>query len=381
MNMDKHLYVTSLHMLHGGVEMMIAQMASAFAENGYTVEILCNYNLGEPVYPLHPSVKLTYLTDDQPNRREFSQAMRQKNPFKIIKEGVRAVGILRRKKRTMKAALKAIRAGTIISTRHEHSLLLSKYGAPSVKKIAQLHSDHHFDQKLLNGFRSGYAHIDYFILLTPQTEQEIRQILEGYNQHTRCVTIPNFIDPPNVSIPVEKKKQVIAAGRLHPDKDFPALLRIWSLVCSTHDDWMLKIAGEGDLKAQLEEQANQLGIAERVCFTGALSHDELLQEMANSACYALTSVSESFGLVLVEAMACAAPPVSFDIRVGPGYILENGKSGFLIPDRNETLFAEAIVRLMDSPALCRDMGQAGRERARRFYKDEIIKDWIRLLET
>ncbi len=375
----RKVYLTSLHLKHGGVEMVIATLANALVRQGFSVEVLCTYQLGQPAYPMDERVRITYLTDDSPNRQEFAEALREKNPVRLFQEGVRAVVTLWRKMSTMKQAILGISDGIVISTRHEHSVLLSRYGAPEVVKIAQLHSDHNFDKKLIHDFQTKYKNIDYFVLLTEQTTREVKGFMQGHNDRTKCITIPNFIEPPEIPLPVRKEKQVIAAGRLHPDKDFPTLLRIWKRVCGEYPDWTLKIAGEGNLEQELKQYARELGIAEHVCFTGVLEHNALLREMAKSACFALTSVSESFGLVLVEAMSCGTPPVSFDIRVGPATIIEDGVSGFLIPNRDEALFAEKLKRLMADTALQEQMGSNATVRAERFYRDHVLRQWLDLL--
>lgn len=373
------IYLTSLHLKHGGVEMVISTLANALVEQGFEVEILCTYRLGEPVYPLNDNVVVTYLTKDAPNRRQFSDALHQKNPIRILQEGVRAVKILYRKHSTMKRAIQAISDGTVIATRNEHAILLSKYGASQVKKIVQLHADHQFDKKLIHDFQTKYQNIDYFVLLTDQTTREIREFMQGHNSRIQCLTIPNFIEPPDIPPVSHREKQVIAAGRLHADKDFPSLLRIWAKVVPTHPDWMLKIAGEGELEQMLKQYAAQLKIENNVCFTGALEHRVLLTEMAKSACFALTSVSESFGLVLVESMSCGTPPVAFDIRVGPATIIEDNVSGFLVPNRDEDLFAQKLIQLIDDAELRAAMSGRATERAAVFYKDHVLQQWLKLL--
>ena len=146
--------------MHGGVEMAVTLLANAFTEYGYDVEILCTYNLGQPVYKLDDRVKVTYLTDVRPNREEFRAAIKSKNPFKILKEGLYSVKVLRLKKSTLIKKFKEIQDGIIVSTRNEHSVLLSKYGNDGVKKIAQLHHDHLFDRKLLSDFKTAYSLIN-----------------------------------------------------------------------------------------------------------------------------------------------------------------------------------------------------------------------------
>ena len=71
----KKVYITSLHMMHGGVEMAITLLANALVEQGYAVEVLCIYNLGNPVYHLDERVKITYLTNVHPNKEEFKDAV------------------------------------------------------------------------------------------------------------------------------------------------------------------------------------------------------------------------------------------------------------------------------------------------------------------
>ena len=105
----------------------------------------------------------------------------------------------------------------------------------------------------------------------------------------------------------------------------------------------------------------------------------LLTEMAKSACFALTSVSESFGLVLVESMSCGTPPVAFDIRVGPATIIEDNVSGFLVPNRDEDLFAQKLIQLIDDAELRAAMSGRATERAAVFYKDHVLQQWLKLL--
>ena len=160
----KTVYITSLHLQHGGVEMAIASLANALIKRGYSVEILCTYNLGEPAYPIDSRVNITYLTDVHPNRDEFLEALRTHNFVRILSQGIYSLRVLYLKYSTMVKTIKKISDGVVISTRNEHSVILSKYGQESVKKIAQLHHDHMFDRKLLKDFQNHYGNIDYFVL-------------------------------------------------------------------------------------------------------------------------------------------------------------------------------------------------------------------------
>lgn len=361
--------------------MAITTLANALFEIGIDVEILCTYNFGFPAYTLNPQIHINYLTRMLPNREAFISAKRSHNVFKIFKEGIYALKVLYVKKKTMKNAIKNISTGTVISSRNEHSVLLSKYGQENVKKIAQLHSDHRFEKKLIHCFRTKYQNIDFFVLLTPKTQQEVESFLDGFNDHTKCVTIPNFVEEVHIQDLIKKERQVIAAGRLHPDKDFASLLRIFTIVNKKKPEFVLKIAGEGPLLEELRVQAVQLGISDSVQFLGALPHEKLLLEMAKSYCYALTSVEESFGLVLVESMMCGTVPVAFDVRVGPEAIVDDGENGFLIPDRDESVFAEKVIKLIDDNALRVQLEVGAKKKAECFYKDRVLPKWIEVFNA
>ncbi|MBR6530582.1 MAG: glycosyltransferase [Clostridia bacterium] len=372
------IYITGLHLSHGGVERVIVSLANAFAHRGFAVEILCTYNLGEPAYPLDGRVSVRYLTEDRPNRAEIRVALQEKALFSLAKELIYAAGVLRRKKRTMKKALSEIGEGVVISTRHEHSLLLSRYGQKGVFKIAQLHADHAFDKKLISEMRSGYTNIDALPLFFENSVEEVGAFFEGVEKHPRLLVIPNFID--EVTPPVtEKKKQVIAAGRLHADKDFFSLLRIWKKVLASHPDHTLVIAGEGEEEAALRAYAEELGIAKSVELCGALPYETLLSEMAASRAYALTSISESFSLVLVEAAASGCVPVAYDVRVGPRGILTEGEDGFLIPHGDEDAFAEKLSFLLSHDDVRLRMQEKAKINAKRYFKDSVMELWVDLI--
>lgn len=377
----KTLVITALHLSHGGAERMIVSMANGFAARGFEVEILCTYRLGEPAYALSSEVKVTYLTSDRPNRAEIREAIQKKNPVRLFFEVLRAMGILLRKKRTMISALKALKADVCISTRHEHSLLLSKYAPKSVYKLAQLHSDHGFDPRLIREMRTGYTNIDLLPLFFDNVCAEVEGFFEGVEKRPRLVTVPDFIEEPCVSFSEKKEeKRLLAAGRLHPDKDFFSLLRIFRLVLEKEPEARLAIAGEGEQEAALKDYANELGIASSVDFLGALPYETLLCEMANSTAFALTSKSESFALVLVEAMSVGTVPVAYDVRVGPRGILTDAKDGFLVPHGDERAFCEKVLLLFSDGALRTRMEREARESAPRFYKDTVMDRFAAVIE-
>ena len=372
------VYITSLHLLHGGVEMAITLLANALVKRGFDVEILCIYNLGQPAYSVDEKVKVTYLSDLHPNREEFYRAVKTRNIPLIIREGVYSVKVLYWKKKVMADAIKRIEKGVIISTRNEHSILLSKYGRRGVEKVAQLHHDHKFEKRLIKDFSKKYTNIDYFVLLTDRLEDEVKVMMKD-NTHTKCVVIPNFLADMNEIGNSQRKRQVLAVGRLHEVKGFERLIKIWKRF-DAKDGTMLKIIGDGQEKESLQHLINKYCLQEKVIMTGELSHEKVMEEMCQSLCYVMTSYSEAFPFVLIEAMAGGLPVVAYDVRVGPAAIVQNGESGFLIPDGNEELFIDKLRILCQDDKLREQMSKNAVQRSREFSEDSVMKKWLEILK-
>ena len=374
----KRIYITSLHLGHGGVEMAISLMANALVKRGYSVTILCTYNLGEPVYELDPKVKIKYLTKVRPNKEEVKEAFHQKKFITLLKEGLYSVYVLYLKKKTMIQAIKKIKEGCIISTRNEHSVLLSKYGNEKVKKIAQLHHDHRFDPKLIKDFKEHYNNIDYFVLLTDLLCEEVKRMM-FQNTHTKCLVIPNFMDLTVCGDKSASKPQVIAVGRLHEVKRFHLLVDMWKdkeLQEKAH----LMIVGDGDEKENLEKQIKENNLEKCITLAGALEHEEVMKKMQESQIYAMTSETEAFPFVLIEAMANGLPIVSYDVRVGPAAIIENEKTGYLIKENNRQDFVEKLKKLLSEEDTRKQMSEEAVRQCMQYKEDAVMKKWMNIIE-
>ena len=338
---------------------------------------MCIYNLGQPAYSIDEKVKITYLSAMHPNREEFYRAIKTRNIPLIIREGIYSVKVLYLKKKVMADAIKQIEKGVIISTRNEHSVLLSKYGRKGVEKIAQLHHDHKFEKRLINDFRKKYTNIDYFVLLTDRLKDEVKVMMKD-NTHTKCVVIPNFLADMNEIGDLQRKRQVLAVGRLHEVKGFERLIKIWKRF-DAKDGTVLKIIGDGQEKESLQHLIDKYGLQEKVIMTGELSHEKVMEEMHQSLCYAMTSYSEAFPFVLIEAMAAGLPVVAYDVRVGPAAIVQNSENGFLIPDGNEELFIDKLRSLCQNDKLREKMSESAVQRSREFSEDSVMKKWLDIL--
>ena len=102
--------------------------------------------------------------------------------------------------------------------------------------------------------------------------------------------------------------------------------------------------------------------------------------MSRSVCYTLTSVTEGFPMVLLEALYTGTPAVAFDVRVGLDSLIENGETGYVVDRRDEDEFAERICELIDDPDKRKAMGDAARTHAKDFSEEAIMKKWCGIIE-
>lgn len=157
---------------------------------------------------------------------------------------------------------------------------------------------------------------------------------------------------------------VVACGRLTPQKGFEHLLRAFARVRRSSPNARLWLVGEGELQMSLQALAHDLGITEAVWFAGF--RDNPFAFMRAGDVFALSSVFEGFGNVIVEAMAAGTAVVATDCPYGPSEIIRDGESGLLVPPADEEALAAAILQVLRDPDLRRSLGRGGLSRARDF---------------
>lgn len=146
-----------------------------------------------------------------------------------------------------------------------------------------------------------------------------------------------------------------------------AILAMEELV-TEQPEAMLFIVGRGPLQEELQSLVDDLGLTDNVRIPGFVMGDELFEYFAASDAFILPSITEGFGIVLVEAMAASLPVVATDIP-GVNEIVVDGQTGRLVPPNDPKTLAEAMVAVVE-PDARREYGEAGGERARRLFDAE-----------
>jgi 1,2-diacylglycerol 3-alpha-glucosyltransferase len=159
-------------------------------------------------------------------------------------------------------------------------------------------------------------------------------------------------------------KVLVSTGRLAQEKNWPTLLEAFAKAHRKHPELRLILIGDGAQKEFLQELANELGVAKRVTFTGQLPFSEVTTYLKAADLFGFASLTETQGLVTMEAMAAGLPVVAVDAS-GTRDIVDNGEQGFLVPNEADAL-AHAIDRLLESPETTKKFSQKALEKAKSF---------------
>ncbi len=212
--------------------------------------------------------------------------------------------------------------------------------------------------------------LDRFIVLT----HEDATYWKGLSNLT---VIPNPITIEQGAVSNCTSQQVIAVGRYTYQKGFDLLIPAWKIIHEKHPDWTLNIYGGGN-KEDLHPMVESMGISDSLKLNGPNSH--IRERYLESSIFVLSSRFEGLPLVLMEAMSCGLPPVSFTCPCGPRDIIHDGEDGILCENGNIKQLAAGICRLIEDENLRKEMGQKAAQSIQHYSLDNIMHQWDDLLQ-
>ncbi|HEY1423781.1 MAG TPA: glycosyltransferase family 4 protein [Candidatus Acidoferrum sp.] len=163
---------------------------------------------------------------------------------------------------------------------------------------------------------------------------------------------------------------VLTVGRWRADeryKGMDTLITALPRLLTRRPELQLAAVGDGDDREWLEDLADENGVRLHVHFLSGLSYAELAACYAHCEIFALPSKGEGFGLVYLEAMACGKPVIG-GAHGGAPEVIEDGKTGYLVPHGDAVQLATAMEALLSDPALQKEMGRRGKERVEREFR-------------
>lgn len=376
----KKITFLMLHLNYGGLEKQTITLINELAKtNEYEIEIVSVYDLlnGKSFYEINPKVRVSFLADFGPHHQAFYDALHKFKLIKLIKESFIMIKCGIYKTRVLKKCIKNLNTDIIVSSRIEFSKLIERR---DTLNISQEHS-YINTPKYIKKVKKCFKNIDDVVVMTEKAKKEYEEWLKNSNSKAKVYNISNMIDKTEVEdVANFSNKEIISVGRLEKVKDFPTLIDVFNLVHKEMPDVKLKIVGEGSQRQVIEERIEKYNLKDAVTITGKITSEQVKEELKKASAFVLSSVCESFSLVLCEAMECGLPVFSFDIEVGPKEIINNGYNGFLIKNRDINEMSKEIIEILNDEEKWNFISSNALQDVKKYHSENVAKLWMDLIE-
>jgi len=364
----------------GGADRIIVQKANYFADRyHYDVYIITAHQCGSSIFfPLSANVK--HIDLDVDFGRQYGKPLLQRSL------------IYRRLQKTyrqkLSALLHTIKADVVLTTISRDIDFLHEIEDGSIK-IAESHTPKEFVRNLHLFQERSWAHrivariwkrkvaraVSKFDALVVLTAQDA----EKWAREKKAYVIQNAFPfyPEQQSTCMEKR--VISVGRLEMGKGYDVLINAWRTIADRFPEWKLYLYGRGTLEHELKAIIAANALEDHVFIEAPVAN--IQDKYLESSFYVMTSSFEGLPMVLIEAMTCGLPTISFDCPVGPSEIIKHEEDGFLVDNGNVEELIEKISALITDEKLRVQMGMKARENVKRYHPDTIMKQWAALFDT
>lgn len=371
----KKISILTLHLGYGGIEKAVVSLANILSER-YEVEIACCYKMYEKeCFTLNDKVKVRYLMGDlKPNKKEFLELVKSHKFIGAFKEGLKSFKILSLKKKNMINYIKNCDSKYVIATRDIFFDWLGEYGKSGTIKIGWEHAHYHGNMKYADNIVRCSKKLDYLVLVSNNLKKYYYEELRG--SKCRCLYIPNVIDNIPDKVASLKSNRLVSVGRLSPEKGFLDLVKIYKKLNTAVP---LDIIGDGSEREKIEAYIKSENI-KGITLHGFRDKEYIDKILNKSSVYLMTSYTESFGIVLIEAMSHGVSPVAFDDAEGACEIISSGRNGYLIKNRNFAAYVKKVNDLLDDYSLRKRLGKEARNDSKNYTSDIIKYKWFDIIE-
>lgn len=372
----KIFYIYTALLTKGGADRVLTEKANWLAEHGYDVAIITDTQMGRPpVFPLSLKVRLVNLDIDFDKEYGHSLPVRTWLYYRLMAQYRQALrNLLRSEKpdvvvttmgRDLDFLTDIYHDGVIVGEAHTTKHFLRNFHLMEQRGFPYSIIARHWRKKMERNVRK----LDAIVLLT-------KEDADSWKGTAPTFVIPNSLPFEPVAGSSLDSKRAIAVGRYNNAKGYEYLVEAWDKVYSKHQDWTISIYGSGEMKEHVKELIDSRGLQDTMLMNDPT--DNIQERYLESSLCVVSSRYEGFSMVILEAMSCGVPVVSFDCPHGPRNIIRNGEDGILVEHLNTEALADGICRMIENPDIRKAMGEKAKENVKRFSRDNVMAQWTDL---
>lgn len=389
----KKITIISLHLGYGGIEKAVVDLSNTLSSN-YEVTILSIYKTFDDVpFKVNPNVKIKYLmsgdialkTDKYKRSLKklklitlFKQLFKDYhfNVIRLIKDTILSINNVKNKRKLVRKYIKNSNDDIFISTRDFINKVVGKSKKNNQLGIGWEHSHHNGNKKYFNKVCNSVKNLNYFVLVSNDLFNDYSKALSLTN--CRCVFIPNMVTIETNNLSRLNNKNLITISRLSEEKGIFDLIDVIDLVRNDISDVNLNLIGDGPLFNDILSYIKEKNLEKNIHMLGYRPSEDVYKFLSDSSLYVMTSFTESFGIVLLEAFSFGVPAIAFDSANGACELI-NVNNGFLIANRDKNEMAKKIVDYLNDINLQKKLS-IGTQKGLQKYKPEcIIESWKKLI--
>lgn len=392
----KKITILALHLGYGGIERCISDLSNSLSDK-YEINIVSTYKIYDmPPYEFN-NIKIDYLIDtDLALRVErykahflklrfiklfkelYKDYLKKGKIIKLISDTFNSMKIVIQKKKVMIDYIKKCDSDVIISTRDIHNEWLGKYAKEGILKIGWEHNHHHNNEKYIKKIVKSVQNLDYLVLVSKDLTKFYSEKLTKTN--CKCIYIPNSLTYFPEKVSDLETQNIVSVGRLSPEKGYLDLIDVFKLVNQIYPNSILNIIGDGPDRDVLNKKIKNEKLEDVIKLHGFQNRDYINEIYKKSSVFVMSSHTESFGIVLLEAFSFGIPCVAFDSAEGANELIDDNWDGYLVKNRDKEKMAKRICELLGNINRRIIMGANGVKKANQYNIETIKEEWIKIIE-
>ena len=353
---NKELIIVTETLGVDGPERVITELINEWIKKNYQISVIVTRSeLGKATYNIHDSVKIIKV-DDHSKGGVLSRFNEARSVRKILKKHPNAVGVSLLVSTSFSLAIGSIGL--------KNRIVLSERNDPNQVPFTKL-------QRKMRDLSLELADACVF-----QTEDAKEYFSKRIQKKGTII-----YNPVNPELPArysgERKKTIVAAGRLAKQKNFQLLIKAFAKVANRHPDYQLWIYGEGPDRQELEELVEKLGLTKQVIMPG-FSND-VYSKMLDCTAYVSSSDYEGMSNSMLEALAMGIPTICTDCPIGGARtVIQNEFNGILVPVGNVEPLSKAILKIIEDNSFSDMIGKNAYCIREKLNIQNIAAQWEKL---